>query len=332
MKNWRKFLGPLAGILLSLVFLGLALMNVKPGDIAAALRTADYRLVALSAVFTLTSYVLRTARWGQFLRSQKQVPIRRLFPVLVIGFTLNNLLPARPGEFARAISLGQREGLSKTLGLATVFVERVADGLTLIAILALISFGFDLPGWGQQTELVSLVIFAVALGGILLLLWRESLATRLFSWGIHFLPARFAERLNKMFSSFILGLHALRSPRDILAIVLLSLAIWLCEGMHYFLILSAFGFFDALSTRTLAAGFTMVIANLSISIPAAPGGVGPFEWAGSLALKAFGIPAGPALSAVLISHMVQFVVVTALGLVFIAREGVKLTQAVEQET
>ncbi|MGB8644517.1 MAG: lysylphosphatidylglycerol synthase transmembrane domain-containing protein, partial [Anaerolineae bacterium] len=163
MNNWRKWLGPLVGILLSVLFLGLALYNVKLNDVAAALTTADYRLVLLAGVFTFCSYIFRTARWARFLQPQKRIPIPRLFPVLVIGFALNNLLPARPGEIARAISLGQREGLSKTLGLATVIVERVADGLTLIAILVALSLAFDLPGWGQQAELVSTVIFIVAL-------------------------------------------------------------------------------------------------------------------------------------------------------------------------
>ena len=287
--NRRRILGPLAGLVVSVAFLALALYRVDLGAIGAALKTADYRLVGLSAIFTLSSYVFRTLRWARLLKPQKQIPLARLFPVLVIGFALNNFLPGRPGEIARALALGQRERLPKTAGLATVIVERVADGLTLIALLALIALGFDLPGWGREVEGVSVVIFAIALATLLFLLWREHVATRLLHRVIRFLPVGVGKRISSMLASFILGLHSLRSPRDVLAIGSLSLAVWLCESVHYFLILTAFGLLDPASVRGLGAAFTMVVVNLSISIPAAPGGVGPFEAAGVLALSAFGL-------------------------------------------
>src|SRR5213592_3357191 len=148
----RRILGPLFGLVISGLFLALALYRVDFRQLAGALAAADYRLVVLSSIFTFSGYGFRTARWARFLQPQKRIPLLRLLPMLVIGFALNNVLPGRPGEFARAFALGQREGLPKTLGLATVVVERVTDGLTLLAILAFISVGFDLPGWGRQVE------------------------------------------------------------------------------------------------------------------------------------------------------------------------------------
>lgn len=327
--NKRRTLGTLAGFAISILFLALALWRVDFAQVADALARADYRLVAFSALFTLASYVLRTMRWRRLLRAQRAIPSTRLFPILVIGFALNNVLPGRPGEIARGLLVGQRERLSKTLGIATVVLERVADGLTLIAILAALAFFIKLPGWGQQVEVISLLIFGAALGFMLLMVWREKWMTRMFHRVIHLLPPRFAHRIANMFASFILGLHALRSPRDVLAISFFSLAIWSCEAFSYFLVLSAFNLLSVPSDRIFAALFLMVIVNLSISIPAAPGGIGPFEWAGTLALSAFGVSSALALPAVLISHMVQYGLITGLGVFFMAREGIKLTQAAQ---
>jgi uncharacterized protein (TIRG00374 family) len=327
--NWRKLAGPALGVVLSLLFLWLAFYKVQLNQVLDALRAADYRLIALAALFTFLGYFFRTLRWGRFLLPQKRIPVSRLYPVLVIGFALNNIFPGRPGEFARAISLGQREGLPKTLGLATVVLERVMDGLTLIAIFAVIALGFDLPGWGRNAEIVSIAIFAFALAAILILLWRQDWAAAILARVASILPARLSERLNRMFGSFMLGLHALRSPRDVLAIAFYSFGVWLCEGVHYFLILSAFGILSTLSARAQAAAFTLVIVNLSIAIPAAPGGVGAFEWAGRLALGVFGVAAERAIPAVLVAHTIQYLLVTGLGVLFTAREGVRLTQAVE---
>lgn len=327
--NAKRLVGPLLGIIISAVFLVIALYRVDLYAIGEALGKADYRLVALAAVFTLSSYAFRTVRWMWLLRPQKRIPFGRLFPVLVVGFALNNFLPGRPGEFARAIALGQKEGLPKTAGLATIVVERVADGLTLIFLLALISLGFDLPGWGRQVEGVSVLIFVVALATLLVLLWREDWAMRLFHRLIKSFPSYIGQRLAKMLASFILGLHSLRSPRDMLAIMSLSLAVWLCEAAHYFVMLAAFRLFDDAGSRTVAAGFAMVMVNLSISIPAAPGGVGPFEAAGLLALGAFKVARELALPLLLVAHGVQFALVSALGVLFIAREGIMSTRDVE---
>ncbi len=327
----RRILGTLAGVLVSIAFLGLALYRVDLNALGEALRSADYRLVLVSALFTFVSYIFRTARWRRLLRPQKQIPLARLYPVLIVGFALNNLMPGRPGEVARAISLGQREALPKTLGLATVIVERVADGLTLIAILAFISLGFDLPGWGREVESLSVAIFMVALAGLLFLLWREHLAMRLFKGLVRIVPESIGLRMGRMLSAFILGLHSLRSAGDVLAIALLSLGAWMCEAAHYYVMLAAFGLLPDSATHGFASAFTMVMVNLGISIPAAPGGVGPFEAAGVLALGAFGIARVQALTVVLVSHAVQYVLVSALGIFFIAREGLNLARAVGEE-
>jgi uncharacterized protein (TIRG00374 family) len=327
--NKRRTFGTLLGFGISALFLALALDRVDFAQVARAIAHADYRLILGSALFTLLSYVLRTLRWQRLLLPQKKIPARRLFPILVIGFALNNVLPGRPGEIARGFALGPREKLSKTLGIATVVLERVADGLALIAMLAVLALFFTLPGWGQEVEGLSVFIFGAAFLFMVLMLWREHWMTQLLHRVIHILPERFAHRLANMFASFIMGLHALRSPRAGLAVAGLSLATWLCEGCSYFMVLSAFGLLSLPTQRILGALFMMVIVNLSISIPAAPGGVGPFEAAGILALGAFTVAKDAALPAVLVAHMMQFVLITGMGVFLMAREGIKLTQAAE---
>jgi len=322
----RRTLGTLLGFAISAFFLALALWHVDFNQVLQAITHADWRLILVSAVFTLLSYVLRTMRWRRLLLPHKAISNRTLFPILVIGFALNNVLPGRPGEIARGFIAGQREAISKTLAIATVVLERVLDGLTLIAILAALAYLINLPGWGQRVETLSFLIFGAAFVFMLLMLWREHWMTHLLHRVIHHLPARFGERIAKLFASFIMGLHSLKSPKDVGVISLLSLAIWLCEACSYFLILSAFGLLT-MPERVFGALFLMVIVNLSISIPAAPGGLGPFEAAGVLALSAFGVDKDLALPAVLISHMVQFGLITGLGVIFMAREGIKLSQA-----
>jgi glycosyltransferase 2 family protein len=99
--------------------------------------------------------------------------------VLMIGFATNNLLPARLGEFARAYLLRRRTGLRKTFVLSSIFLERVFDGLALVAVILVLSSVVDLPDWGQQVELLATALFVGVAAGIVILLYRADLATRL---------------------------------------------------------------------------------------------------------------------------------------------------------
>jgi uncharacterized protein (TIRG00374 family) len=330
--NLRRVLTLLASLAITSVFLVLALRQVDFAKLAHAFASADYRLVAIAVLFTLTGYLARAARWSRLLLSTKPIRVSRLFPVLVVGFALNNLLPGRPGEFARAYALGQREDLSKTLGFATVVVERVADGIALlgfllVAFIAFASLHLELPEAAKTAGILSAILFGVALAGLVFLLWWQDLALGLFHRATRYLPSLLAARLGKMLESFVVGLRPLQSPKDLATIGLLSIAVWACESTSYFLMLNAFGILSEQPIRAVAAVFMMVLINLGVLIPAAPGGLGPFEAAAVFALSAFGVNETGAASVALGSHALQYLLITGLGLLFVWREGISLAVA-----
>ena len=76
----------------------------------------------------------------------KRMAVARLYPVVVVGYMANNLLPVRLGEVVRAYYLGERENVSKVSSLATIAVERVFDGLTLLFLAAVVSLFLPLVG------------------------------------------------------------------------------------------------------------------------------------------------------------------------------------------
>src|SRR5690242_1391340 len=124
------------GLIVSLVFLYLAFQGQDFGKIGQALGEANYwwLLPALGAYF-LGVYV-RAIRWHYLLGPLKKVSVKRLFPVVVIGYMANDVLPVRMGEVVRAYVLGKRENVSKTGTLATIVVERIMDGITMLLFLA----------------------------------------------------------------------------------------------------------------------------------------------------------------------------------------------------
>src|SRR2546421_12667798 len=163
------------GLVLTIVFLVLAFQRVDLAAFVDELKRVNYLWLIPSAICTLLGYVLRTVRWRVILSGAAQAPLSTLFPVLIMGFATNNLLPGRLGEFFRAYQLGRKRNVRKTFALASVVVERVFDGLTLIALLAVVSVVIQLPGWSRQIELFAAAVFLGATIALVVLLWKPAI-------------------------------------------------------------------------------------------------------------------------------------------------------------
>src|SRR6185437_6983515 len=203
------------GFLVTGGFIVLLLWKTDVHELATALASANYFWVALIVVCVLLSYTFRTIRWRWILRPTRQLSFQTLLPVLFIGFMANNLLPARIGELVRAYALGQKTGLSKSLGLATILVERLCDGVTLVAVLGIVALLFPLPPWARQAGYVAGGLFLVVVLGALLVLASEERALDLLSRACRPLPARVASALQTKAAAFVVGLRALRSGRNL---------------------------------------------------------------------------------------------------------------------
>lgn len=312
-----KYARVAAGVALTLLFLWLALRNVDGAAVWDALRHARYAFLIPAGLSSLLGYAVRTVRWGEILRPTKRVRFTRLFPVLMVGFATNNLVPARVGEFARAYVLGVREQISRSLALATIVVERVCDGLTLLVLMTLALVLFPLPVDDPKLRMVELsatAIFGLAtlvLAGLLLFPARFIAVARTV---LRPMPRGLATRIETLLESFVRGLGALRSPRQLARIAGLSLLVWMLEGGSYAFMLLAFPFGLSTTARVAAAIFLLVFVNLGIMIPAAPGYIGTYQFFATLALGAFGVAPALAFGLAIVSHALQYVLVTSIGL------------------
>lgn len=319
--NRRRVIG-LLGFLLTLVFGGLALYKLDLREVGSALLEANYLFVVPALLITFCGYLLRMARWRVILLPSKEVSTNRLFSPLIIGFAVNNLLPARIGEFARAYLLGEKEGISKSLSFATVVVERVLDGLTLIFALLLVSLLFPLPGWGRKMGLFSLLFFGGALALLFLLLYGKEQTLRAVKRLTN--PFDLAPRATQIADSFVGGAEILRRRHLIPSLVLLSTLVWSCETLSYLFLTLAFPLSLSPLTRVVAALFVMAAANLGVLIPSSPGYIGTFHFFAMSALAVFGATRETALSYAVVSHAMQYLLVTGLGLFVLWRENLSL--------
>jgi uncharacterized protein (TIRG00374 family) len=311
------------GFLITGVFLVLALRNVDLGAVAQQLATADYRLLLPAAACTLGSYLLRTTRWRVLLEPVFPVSWRAAFSALMLGFAANNVLPARVGEVVRAYTLSRTTGASVSLGFATIVVERLFDGLTLLALMAVALRFAPIPADGEQLRLVevaSVAIFAAAALVLTALLLLRRRALVLVGIVTRPLPATIATRIGGIAESFIDGLDCLRRPSVIARAAGLSVLVWTCEAASYAFVARAFDLGLSPAQYLSAVLFLVVFVNLGIMIPSAPGYIGTFQFFARLALAPFGVPAAQALSLAVLAHATQYALVTGIGLVILWRQ------------
>lgn len=307
------------GIAISVFFLWWSFSKLEWGAFWTALREANYWWIIPSVVVYFGAVWARTWRWHYMLRHIKPVSLRRLFPVVVIGYMGNNVYPARAGEVIRSYVLKRKEGIGMGASLTTVILERLFDGLVMLFFVFVTLPFINLPrGWNI------LVIAASALFGVALVIFfviaaDPSRTERLYGWFLQrIVPTRFHHTAHAMFDKIMLGLHSLRSPREVLMIFLTSTAIWLTETTKYWFVMHAFDFRVPFTVLMLMTA----VANLALIIPAAPGGAGTFEIAGISVLKSFNVREAVATSYTVVLHLALWIPITLLGFWYMWREQV----------
>lgn len=321
---WKQYL---AGLLISAGAIYLFVRVVDLGQMTEALSRMHLVYLIPCAILYLMHYVFRALRWGFLMRPVARVDFRSLLAAMLIGFLGNNLLPAHLGEFVRAYVLGRGKGLSKSSIMATIVMERVYDGLTVLFLLMLVLLFMDLPDKGVEGSLLTaqglrtagwlgLAVFAGLMAGLQLLRWQRSRVLGWLAFGLRPLPERITRRALSMAASFADGL-ALASRRDLLGVLLHSLLTWVFLGLWVW---SLFPAFD-LDLGIMAGLLLEVVVALALLIPSAPAFLGTFHLAAAFTLGYLGAGTGVAGSFAMVLWLVQFVITSLLGLYFLWREG-----------
>jgi len=330
MKKWQFWLG----MAISLVFLYIALRGLQLQDLGSALEQANYWwLIPGVAVYFLGVWA-RAWRWHYLLRPVKTVSTRTMFPIVAIGYMGNNIYPARAGEVLRAVVLKRREGVPVSASLATIIVERVFDGVVMLAFvflnlpeLARLTADSGFVGNIQSLALWGAGAFLGALGLFLLAAMFPQPTSRLVNVLVRRLaPARFQDKILSLAERFLGGLESLRSPREALMVFLTSVVIWLLETGKYWFVMHAFPFQVSFFALMLMNG----IVNLATTIPSAPGYVGTFDAPGIALLTAYNVERALAAGYTLVLHVALWVPITLLGAYYLAREGIQWGESVER--
>jgi glycosyltransferase 2 family protein len=326
-SNWKFWLG----LIIGLFFLYLAFKGQDFNEIGQSLGQANYWWLIPGLASYFVGVGIRAVRWHYLLGPIQKVPTRRLFPVVVIGYMANNVLPVRMGEVVRAYVLDRREGVRKTAALATIVVERIMDGITMILFLAVASLFVTVNSDIQGIEKLAAGVFLAGIVLFFVVAHSKTWMKRLENFGLRFVPGAIRPKVAGLAESFIDGLQVLRQWKDLLIVFGLSILAWTCEAGMFWMVALAF---NTLNLSVAAIFMTLAVANLATLVPSTPGYVGPFDAAAKLVLQGiFGV-GSVALSYVILLHAALYLPVTILGLYYWVKEHFSFKEAgqVRQES
>ncbi len=316
----RRHLRLIVGLLASALSLVAVAQNVDPGRTAAALIGVNYWwLIPSVAVIPLTVW-LRALRWRQLFVPNHGLRVSKLFAILMIGYLINSIFPARLGDPARAFLAADLEGVQTARGLATVVAERLLDVLTLLLFLLLLLPGVVLPPWMANSAMFVAMGALAGFTSLLLLGRRRERFLPLVARLARHLPRLRPEWVTTQIDHLLSGFDALLLWRRASAIGGLSLTIWLCSALQTYLAMLAF----AMPVPAGAAVMVVVVTALGMVVPSSPGYVGVFHALTVVALAIYGVEASFALSFAVVLHLVTFVPLMAFGLLYLWRESLSL--------
>lgn len=315
------------GIGISIFFMLLLFRKIDFRQLGSALRTVDYRYIILAVALTFISYFLRAVRWRYLLISEKTISIFSLYPATIIGYMANNLLPARLGEFVRAYVLARREQLETPLVFASLVIDRLFDGFTVLVMLLITLFAVRLPPGMEDAATVlkagGSAMFMLYCGVLVFmyLLKRQTLRTLSFvELLLKPFPKSFSDRLIPMLGSFIGGIRLSMRGGHVAAILVSSALIWTFAVLPVDMTLRSFG----INLPITASMFIMVLLVFAVMVPASPGFIGTYHYACFKGLSVFGIPEATSVSIALIIHGTAFFPVIIAGFYHLWRNKISL--------
>jgi uncharacterized protein (TIRG00374 family) len=299
------------GVLFSISALFWLAQQFDLAELPAILNKLDYAILSPIPLFIVLSFSIRAQRWRLLVEHQPPIRYWTSFSALMIGYLLNNILPARAGDLARALDLGKSEKISRTKVFATLVTERTADLAITLVFLALALLTYPaLPEWLQQS---GIAVAVVASAAVVFLIVAHTTGRRwipaLVGLLAHRLPDRIGSKILQMVTSALDGIAGIFRPANALAFIVLTGFLWILEVAIVYLVAVGVGL-------PLAPGnalFVLLVLALGSMVPSSPGFVGTYEFFGVTALAIVGHDGPTALAFIILLHLFTLLGSTILG-------------------
>jgi hypothetical protein len=320
--GWRGALG----ILLSAGFLVFAFKDIDFAQVATRIRQANVGLLVLSAVAATGIFPLRARRWRPILDPiAPGLPFSKLWSATAIGMMINNVVPVRAGELARAFALSRSTPeVPFPAAFASLAVDRLFDAVVVLLLMFVAMLD---PAFPRDAAILGRPVSSVAVGGVVftvavlvamyaMVLFPTRVLT-LYEALVRRIAPKLEEKGRAAIVALTNGLSVLRTPSRFAAVFGWTLVHWLLNALAFWIAFKAVGIPAPFS----AALFLQGLIAIGVALPAAPGFFGIFEALGIAGLGLYHVPPDVAATWAIGFHFLSYVPITLIGAWYFVRAG-----------
>ncbi len=341
MKGLKQLLFFLIALAVVAAALAWSFHRVGTEGLVQAVRNIDWRWAPAAVLAQLLVFPAKAWRWGVILGNPPEVRYRTMLSAIMIGFMANSIF-SRIGELVRAVVMSIRKEMRVSAGLASIAIERIFDTCIVVLFLAIALMWLDPPVTGEagqrviQLRLTGLVAAAglvVVCVFLVLLKLRPTPTSAFILWFFRWLPERIRGHVERFMRTFLDGLQTIRSFRQLVWIIALSLLHWALQVLFFYfagLCLPALGMTGAI------AMLVFVVTAFGVAGLPLPGYLGIYQAAVLLAGLIAGATADQMTTGVWfhyswVSWLLNIPFVIIAGFVFLWAGGLSLRQ-IQAET
>jgi uncharacterized protein (TIRG00374 family) len=314
----------LLGLVISAVCLFIVLRQINGAELIDTLGRTNLLFVSIIILSLVPAMWLKAYRWRLFFPDHEAARRAGLVPALYIGYMVNTVAPLRMGELVRAYLVGHHDRLGVSTSFATIVVEKLFDVGSLIVIFVALALVAPLPDWANAAAITTGIALVVGVVGSICLVVAEQQVIGMIQFFEKRLPLMGRLNLSGLAASFVDGFRSMQSPRTLFWSIVWSAVLWFIGSVTLALGLVAVD----IPINPAMVLFLVVVTNLGMAVPSAPGYVGVYHALVVVSLGVFGIPETTALSAAIILHASVFGFFLVGGMIYLWRGQFSLGQLI----
>ena len=258
-----KWVLPVAGYSISGLLLVWVFARFPFAEMGEHLRTISWAWVTLAVLFEIGAYFADAWRWAVLLGPVGAPPFWSCVQAVFVGLLANDILPARAGEIIRCFLLSYETEVHLPLALTSDFIERIMDGIWLVAIFAVIASQVERDDKINDGMWVFGIVVVSAAALILYVLFHRQHAHHFVnntSWA-----ARFVHLLEEI--------HNLGHWRELGIAMAIGGVYWAAQFLAVWALCRA----DAFYFDASQVAFLVIVRTVGTLIPNAPANVGAYQ-------------------------------------------------------
>ncbi len=318
-------------LLITCIFLYFVFVNIDLRELIHKIKNFDLKYIILLVISIICSLACRGICFKQLISKTVNASLKDLIPLCITGAALNIVLPARAGDFFRAYFTGNKYNADKVKIFGSVMLERVFDGIVIVAMLLAGLFFYNKNQLAQNLCLWAGVLFL----GTLIAAFaafkfnKTDLVCQYLEKKIENFPQKLKnicqlliKFLNKFCNSFLNGFEVFQYPDKLLLVIISSVGIWFFECLNYYIMILGFG----LNISASVVLFIISFIALACMIPSTSIFIGPYQFAVIAAFSIYGVTKETALALSFVEQTIVTLTTAIIACVFLIKNNISYSE------